>query len=300
MNNIASIDTLRCFLCAARVLNFRRAARAVATTPTAFTQRIQKLEEQLDCQLFVRSTRSVSLTERGLALIPAAERCVAAAEECERIGRGEAAGHPPMDLVLGARQSLGMSWLLPQREELMRERPWLNLHLFFSSAPELHELVKTMQIDCAITSFPCADAKLESLNLHREDYVFVASSDLLAARPLLCPDDAARHALIDTTPLQPLFRYFRDAQEGGDSLRFAGSSWVGDIAAVRYEILRGAGVGVLPAYFAGQDIAARRLARVFPDVVLQHDYLRLVFRAADPKRTILESLADDLRSAPLR
>jgi DNA-binding transcriptional LysR family regulator len=300
MNNIASIDALRCFLCAARVLNFRRAARAVATTPAAFTQRIQKLEEQLDCQLFVRSTRSVSLTEKGIALIPAAERCVAAAEECERIGRGQA-GHqpPPMDLVLGTRQSLGMSWILPRREALMRDRPWLNMHLYFSSAPELHELVRSMQIDCAVTSLACADAKLESINLHREDYLFVASSELLAARPIRCPDDAGQLTLIDTTPLQPLFRYFRDAQEGAPSLRFAASSWVGDIAAVRHEILRGAGVGVLPAYFVRQDIAARTLTRIFPDAILQHDYLRLVFRASDPKRTILESLADALKSEPL-
>jgi len=299
MNNIASIDALRCFLCAARVLNFRRAARAVATTPTAFTQRIQKLEEQLDCQLFVRSTRSVSLTEKGIALIPAAERCVAAAEECERIVRGEA-GHPPMDLVLGTRQSLGMSWLLPQREALMRERPWLNLHLYFSSAPELHELVKSMQIDCAVTSFSCADAKLQSINLHREDYVFVASVERLAAHPFQSAEDAPRHTLVDTTPLQPLFRYFRDAQKGGELLRFAGTSWVGDIAAVRHEIVRGAGVGVLPAYFVRQEIAAHKLARIFPDVILQHDYLRLVFRASDPKRAIFESLAGDLKSDPLR
>ncbi len=299
MNNIASIDALRCFLYAARALNFRRAARAVATTPTAFTQRIQKLEEQLDCQLFVRSTRSVSLTEKGIALIPAAERCIAAAEECERIGRGQA-GHPPMDLVLGTRQSLGMSWILPQRETLMRERPWLQLHLYFSSAPELHELVKSMQIDGAVTSLGCADGKLESINLHREDYVFVGSSELLAARPFCSAEDAPRHTLIDTTPAQPLFRYFRDAQKGGVPLRFAGGCWVGGVAAVRHEVLRGAGVGVLPAHFVRHDIAARKLTRIFPDVVLQHDYLRLVFRSSDPKRAILESLADDLKNEPLR
>ncbi len=44
---LPSIDSLRCFEAAARTLQFRSAARAVALTPTAFGQRIQKLEEPL-------------------------------------------------------------------------------------------------------------------------------------------------------------------------------------------------------------------------------------------------------------
>lgn len=298
MNRIASIDSIRCFLCAARMLNFRRAARAVATTPAAFTQRIQKLEEQLGCQLFVRSTRSVTLTERGIALIPVAERCVAAAEECEQVGRGHT-GQPSIDLVLGTHHSLGLSWVLPQREALMRDRPWLNLHLYFSAGPNLHELVKTMQIDCAITSLAFADARLGSINLHREDYLFVAAPKLLASRPFRSTQEALHHTLIDVTAAQPLFRHFRDGPKGSFPLQFAKEYWVGGIAAVRQEVLRGAGVAVLPAYFVRDDITAKKLTRLFPSVVLQHDFLRLVFRAADPRRAILESLAEGLGRVPL-
>ena len=45
---------------------------AVALTPAAFGQRIKQLEEQLGTSLFHRTTRSVRLTESGLALLPAA------------------------------------------------------------------------------------------------------------------------------------------------------------------------------------------------------------------------------------
>ena len=62
MGAIASLDTLRCFVAAARALNFRQAARSVALGPTAFSQRIKALEEQLGRQLFSRATRSVTLT----------------------------------------------------------------------------------------------------------------------------------------------------------------------------------------------------------------------------------------------
>src|SRR4051812_23791203 len=102
MAALSSLDNLRCFLAAARALNFRRAARSVALTPTAFSQRIRQLEEQLGVQLFVRSTRSITLTELALTLIPAAERCLEAARDCERVGT-TTSGHPAMDMTIGTR-----------------------------------------------------------------------------------------------------------------------------------------------------------------------------------------------------
>jgi DNA-binding transcriptional LysR family regulator len=53
---LPSLDSLQCFERAARLLNFRKAARAVGLTPAAFGQRIQKLEDQLGAKLFARTT----------------------------------------------------------------------------------------------------------------------------------------------------------------------------------------------------------------------------------------------------
>ncbi len=296
--SLSSLDNLRCFLEAARAKNFRRAAHAVALTPTAFGQRIKQLEEQLGTRLFARTTRSVALTEHGLALVPVAERCLAAADECAAIARGPTE-HPPTDLTLGTRQELGMSWVLPQRGALMRARPWLNLHLYFSSGPDLLLRVRTLDIDCAITSTPFSDPKLDSLQLHREDYVFVGASKLLARLPLRRPEHARSHTLIDASPEMPLFRYWRDAPGGGDRLRFRRGSWLGSTAAIRHQVLEGAGVAVLPLHFVRRDLASRRLRTIFPRVTPSHDYFRLVFRAADPRRAIFEALALDLAKHPL-
>src|SRR3990172_2802761 len=91
------LDALRCFGEAARLLNFRAAARSVALTPAALGQRIRQLEEQLGAQLFPRTPRSVVLTEAGLALVPYAQRALAAAADCVRAGRGEV-GPAPLEL----------------------------------------------------------------------------------------------------------------------------------------------------------------------------------------------------------
>lgn len=296
---LPSIENLRCFLEAARALNFRKAARSVALTPTAFGQRLKQLEEQVGAQLFVRTTRAVSLTEKGLALVPLAERCLEAARACASASRGE--GDPPeMVLTIGTRQELGLSWLLPIRRALKKKRPWLDLHLYVSSGPDLLLRIRTHEIDCAVTSTPVGDPRLDALQLHREDYALVASPSLLAERPLKKPEDAARHTLLDVSPDLPLFRYFRDAIPGGDRFRFARGSWLGGIAAIRFEARDGAGVAVLPEYFVRDDLAKRRLVRALPKAPMGHDYFRLVFRAGDPRRGVLESLAHDLSAHPLR
>lgn len=299
MPGLSSLDSLRCFLAAAHALNFRRAARTVALTPTAFGQRIKQLEEHLGCKLFARSTRSVSLTEAGLALVPAAQQCLGAIENCERVVRGEG-DHQPMDLTIGTRQELGMSWVLPNRTALMRARPWLHIHLYFSSGPDLILRVRTLEIDCAIASTPFADPRLDAFHLHREEYAFVGSRKLLSRAPFRRAEDAARHTLIDASPDLPLFRYLRDADVEGSRLRFARGCWLGNIAPIRRQVLAGEGVAVLPEYFIRADLERGRLQRVLPGKKLLYDHFRLIFRASDARRSVFESLARDLARAPLR
>src|SRR6185503_2312765 len=105
-------DSLRCFVEAARLLSFRATGRAVGLTPAAVGQRIRQLEDQFGVKLFHRTTRTVVLTEAGLALLPYAERALTAGAECARAARGDL-GPPAMDLILGTRHELGLSFVVP-------------------------------------------------------------------------------------------------------------------------------------------------------------------------------------------
>ncbi|HSO40185.1 MAG TPA: LysR family transcriptional regulator, partial [Labilithrix sp.] len=134
---LPSIESLRCFTAAAKLLNFRAASRSVALTPAAFGQRIKQLEEQLGAPLFHRTTRSVRLTASGLALLPAAERCLLAAADCVRSGAPGSPSLAPMDVTIGTRHELGLSWILPQLDALTKAQPWLRLHLYFGSGADI-------------------------------------------------------------------------------------------------------------------------------------------------------------------
>jgi len=297
---LPSIDSLRCFTAAAKLLNFRAAARSVALTPAAFGQRIKQLEDQLGAPLFHRTTRSVRLTDSGLALLPAAERCLLAAADCVRIAATGDKALAPMDVTIGTRHELGLSWILPQLETLTRGQPWLRLHLYFGSGADILLRVRSMEIECAVTSSRLTDPKLDSLRLHREDYVFVGATSLLDEVPLRKAADAEKHTLLDTDPGLSLFRYFRDAPGGGDHLRFSQLHRLGTIDAIRERVLARAGVAVLPLYLVKPDLAKGKLSKVLPSVSLLHDYFRLVFRADDPRRSIYEGLAEQMARTPLK
>lgn len=56
------------FLEAARCLNFTEAAKRCFISQQAMTWHISSLEEELGVKLFIRTTRSVQLTETGIYL----------------------------------------------------------------------------------------------------------------------------------------------------------------------------------------------------------------------------------------
>ncbi len=294
---LPSIESLRCFVEAARLLNFRKAARKVALTPAAFGARIRQLEEQLGTPLFQRTTRVVTLTERGLALLPYARTCLDAAEDCVRAARGDK-GAPITEIILGTRHELGLSWVLPQLGPLSEKLPHVELHLYFGSGPDLLIRVRTAEVDCAITSARFSDTKLDSISLHKESYVFVGAPALLERTPLTKPEHALRHTLLDASTEMPLFSYFRDAQKS--TYEFGRIVRLGAIGAIRERALAGAGVAVLPEYLIDGDLKKKRLSRIMPNVSPLADYFRLVFRGDDPRRSLFEALAKHLADAPLR
>lgn len=293
-----SLESLNCFVEGARLLNFRLAARSVALTPAALGNRIAQLESQVGAKLFQRTTRRVVLTEAGLAFLPYAQRALSAAKDCERAARGEAP--TAVELTLGTRHELGLSWIVPMLPKLRAAHPGLTTHLYIGSSADLLIRVRSVEIDCAVGSMKLNDPKLDAVRLHAEEYVFVGQPKMLAGNPLRATDDAAKHRLLDISAELPLFSYWRDAPDGGDRLRFGSVLRMGTAAAIRELILEGEGVAVLPLYMVKADLSAKRLVRIFPKVKLGADHFRLIFRADDPRRSLYEALARTMLTVPLR
>jgi DNA-binding transcriptional LysR family regulator len=86
-----ALDGVEAFLSVARHRNFRKAAADLAVTPSAISQAVRALEARVGAALFIRTTRSVGLTEAGERFIsrakPAFEELVAASEAARDLGQ---------------------------------------------------------------------------------------------------------------------------------------------------------------------------------------------------------------------
>jgi DNA-binding transcriptional LysR family regulator len=86
-----ALDGIEAFLSVAEHRNFRRAAAELGVTPSAISQAIRALETRLGAALFIRTTRSVGLTEAGERFRsragPAFEELVAAGESARDLGQ---------------------------------------------------------------------------------------------------------------------------------------------------------------------------------------------------------------------
>jgi LysR family transcriptional regulator, glycine cleavage system transcriptional activator len=265
----------------------------VALSPTALSERIRRLEDQAGARLFERSTRSVALTAEGARLLPEARRVLEAHAQALEAIHGSALA-APVELRLGTRYELGLSWLVPALPALETACPGRVIHLRFGDAPELLALLAEGRLDGLIASSRVTAGRFEARELHPEAYALVGERRRLAATPFRGAADAPAHALLDLRPDLPLARYFLD-QAGGPGLwPFARIECLGTIAAVRLRVLQGRGLAVLPAYFVAKDLAAGRLLRLLPRVRLPVDRFRLLWAKGHPKAAALARLGEEL------
>jgi DNA-binding transcriptional LysR family regulator len=86
-----ALDGVEAFLSVAQHRSFRRAAAELGVTPSAISQAVRALEARVGAALFVRTTRSVGLTEAGERFLsrakPAFEELVAASEVARDLGQ---------------------------------------------------------------------------------------------------------------------------------------------------------------------------------------------------------------------
>jgi len=86
-----ALDGVEAFLSVARRNSFRKAAADLGVTPSAISQAVRALEARVGAALFLRTTRSVGLTEAGERFLarakPAFEELVAASEVARDLGQ---------------------------------------------------------------------------------------------------------------------------------------------------------------------------------------------------------------------
>ena len=253
------------FVAAVEAGSFALAAQRLHVTRSAVAKSIARLEARLDTRLFLRTTRSQSLTEEGHGYY---ERCrrvldeLDAAEAVTDVARSTAAGLVRLSMPA----MLGRLKVGPLLLALARRHPQLSLELAFNDRRV--DLVEE-GLDLAIRSGPLADtSELIARPVGVQWMALCAAPAYLAERGhprSIDALDAPHEAVLYARDGQVSAWRFHDA-EGRLVEVTLPSRLRCDSAEVLLEAaVGGMGLARLPAWLAADALAAGTLVRVFEE-----------------------------------
>lgn len=126
------LGSIELFCLAAETGGFTSAALAAGVTPAAVSRSISRLEKRLGLRLFVRTTRSVRLTEAGRAYFAQCRQALAQLAEAEREVMGQQA-RPSGTLRISVPTTYGHHRILPMLPAFRERFPDIRLHVHLSN-----------------------------------------------------------------------------------------------------------------------------------------------------------------------
>lgn len=241
--------------------SFRAAAQALRLSPSVVSHHITQLEEQLGVALLYRSTRKLSLTRDGERLIGAARAMIEAAETGLQ-AVSNLAPHPSGELHVTMPAALAQSTVVNRIAAFTTSYPGVRLTLDFS---DLRREVIAEGIDLALRMGWLADSSLKARKLFEVDRHLIAAQSYLESRPTpTSPTDLNDWDWLTLTQVK-LASEFRKDGCSPITIKPTPHLSVNDAHALYHLARSGAGLAIVPDFFAHRDVAAGRVRRVLID-----------------------------------
>ncbi|MCB9640841.1 MAG: LysR family transcriptional regulator [Myxococcales bacterium] len=289
------LDNLKLFLLIVERGGMAAAGRELGLAPATVSARLAALEEYYDVRLLHRTTRSMSLTEEGQALLEGSRHLLADLEELDarvRLGAERLAGV----IRLSAPIDLGRNWLVPLLDTFLAENPELQVDLHLGDG--YIDLART-GVDLALRYGVLEDSTLRSRKLAEVQRVLCAA-----------PDYLQRHG----TPTHPstlehhdclLMRFGEEADQhwsfrmdgGMRRITVRGRRISNDSELVRRWCIAGYGIARKSEIELRKDFADGRLVRILRDFELPPIALQVVFPGGRPPARRVRSLIERLMDA---
>jgi len=206
------LHQLRCFVAAAEELHFGRAAQRLQMLPSALGRHIRLLEDDLGARLFARTTRAVSLTDDGAALLRESRALLTQAEAVEGRFRKRLRRPTGRRFRVGAIDSAAAGLLPPLLRDFRARQPGISVQLLEDKTVRLLPKLLSGTLDLAFVRPPeNPDKRIAFRPLLQETAVvaisqrhalasrhFVSLKDI-ADQPLIVPDRRSRPHSHDLT-----------------------------------------------------------------------------------------------------
>lgn len=148
-----SFELYKVFYYVAKALSFSEASEKLFISQSAVSQSIKQLEKQLNCILFFRNTKRVTLTHEGEVLfnhieqafhfIKAGERTL---NDMNSLEQGE--------VKIAASDTICKYFLMPYFKNFIKVYPNIKLHITNRTSPKCIELLKKGKVDFCVVNLP--------------------------------------------------------------------------------------------------------------------------------------------------
>lgn len=244
--------------------SFAGAARRCHTDPSTVSKAISRLESQLACQLFQRSTRRLRITPAGQryadTVRPLLQQLNACEHELQHLNDA-----PAGTLRITSAVCYAHLYLQPLLKAFCQRYPAIQLQL---EVNDLHQDLIDHDIDIALRTGYVKDSRLVARRLSPMDFLICASPQYLAARGTpTTAEDFLQHSWIgfrikQTQQLQPVFLPDKQGQYQLYSLVRHHITDDGETMAAL--CADGLGIAQLPHFLARQGLQTGALVSLFP------------------------------------
>ena len=255
------IAELKAFMAIAESGSFSEAAHMLHLTQPAISKRISHLESALNCQLFDRVGRQVTLTEAGKQLLPRAHRILLEMEDMRR-ALSNLSGEVCGTLKIGISHHIGLHRLPPVLKSFSQQYPKVNLDIQFIDSEMAFDLVMQGKLELGIVTLPpdLTGSSLTMKPVWQDTLALMVANDhpllvSLSEGQTLTLDDLARYPAI--LPSMATFtRRIVETLFKNQALKIDVAISTNYLETIKMMTSIGLGWTVLPATMQGKDLTA--------------------------------------------
>ncbi|WPP01800.1 LysR family transcriptional regulator [Pseudomonas sp. HR96] len=294
-----NVKQLRAFLAVAQALSFAQAGERLHLSQPALSLTIKALEEDLGGALLIRTTRSVSLTPEGEALLPLARRLLADWDNTEELLRQH------FTLQLGKVSIAAMPSFagdpLPGVLRVFRDRhPRVNVAVHDVINEQVLEMVRHRRVELGIGFEPDSTSTLVFTPFYLDRFVAVVAADsplalleVVTWKQLLQDDFIA---LQRPSAVRLLLEQDIRAEHGKLSVAFESHQ----LSTVGRMVANGLGVSAVPSLCIRQmqELGARCVALEGPRIERRIGLMRLAEHKLSTAAQALQDVLIECATAP--
>jgi DNA-binding transcriptional LysR family regulator len=290
-----ALDGVEAFLRVAQHRNFRKAAAELGVTPSAISQAVRTLEARVGAVLFIRTTRSVGLTEAGERFLsrarPAFEELVAASEVARELGQ-----RPAGRLRLSVPRAAVPILLEPLVASFCQAYPEVEVEI--AASEELVDLAAE-GFDAGIRLGQFIAADMVAVRLTKPfRFIIVGSPAYLArsGRPER-PDDLRQHACLRLRRFNGALALW-SLKENGRAIEIAvsGPLIANDFPTMLGAAVEGVGLAQVPEPMAAGPLRAGKLVQVLEPFAPMGPGVFLYYPSRHQMMPKLRAFIDHVRS----